>query len=66
MAGWLLPAGVARVALARIAAILGSGGLALLADQLGLLLDGGLGLFLDAGRREGGDRDLVEVVGDEG
>ena len=35
--------------------------LALFADQLGLLLELGLGLLLDARRVEGGDRDLVGV-----
>ena len=37
-----------------------------LADQLGLLLDLGLGLLLDPRRREGDDRDLLGVLGDEG
>jgi len=41
-------------------------GLLALADQLGFLLDLGLGDLFDAGRREGDDRDLVGVVGDEG
>ena len=58
------PVGVARVAVAGLALALG--GLALLADQLGLLLDLGLGLFFDPRRREGDDRDLVGIVGDEG
>ena len=62
----LLPAGVARVAAVGVlATVLGGRGLALLADQLRFLLDVGLGLFLDARRRKGRDRDLVGVLGDE-
>ena len=39
---------------------------ACLADQLGLLLDLGLDHFFDPRRREGDDRDLLGIVGDEG
>ena len=53
------------VALGGSVALLALGRLAVLADELGLLLDLGLGLFLDARRREGGDRDLLGVLGDE-
>ena len=64
----LLPVGVARVALGRLAGLgglLALGRLALLADQLGLLLELGLGLLLDPRRREGRDRDLLGLVVDE-
>ena len=66
----LLPFGVAGVAGVAALALFGGCGLALgrfalFADQLRLFLDDGLGLLLDARRREGGNGDLLGIVGDE-